>query len=208
MRSYIQKYGWPFRVLFPKLHWKVKTNEKVIYLTFDDGPIPEITPWVLETLDKYNVKATFFMVGNNVAQNPNEFQQVVDAGHVVANHTFNHSRGKQLTVEQYLEEIAQCEQVLKGHNTKMMFRPPNGSFTKAQRKEILKKYKIIMWDLLTGDFDKNRTAEDILKTSIKLTSKGSIVLMHDSVKAWDRVRYLLPNYLEHFLAKGYKFKTL
>lgn len=208
MRSYIHKYGRPFRLIFPKLTWKIKTNEKVIYLTFDDGPIPEITPYVLEVLAKYDVKATFFMVGNNVAQNPKEFQQVVEAGHVVANHTFNHARGKKLTVQQYLDEIKSCEEVLQGHNKKKLFRPPNGSFTKAQRKSILKNYQIIMWDLLTGDFDKNRTPEDILKTSIKLTSKGSIVLMHDSIKAWERMKYVLPKYLEHFLSKGYQFKTL
>ena len=179
-------------------------HERVIYLTFDDGPIPEVTPWVLETLKHFDAKATFFCVGDNVVKHPEVFKKVLAAGHQVGNHTFNHLNGWKNPTDAYLENVERCSQVLPGN----LFRPPYGVLKLAQKNALLPRYKIVMWDVLSGDFDHSITAERCLKNVIENTLSGSIVVFHDSMKAADRLQYVLPRTLDHFSAKGYSFDRI
>lgn len=201
------KYGKLFELLYPNRMWSVKTGEKVIYLTFDDGPIPEVTPYVLGELDKVGAKATFFMVGDNVKKHPEVYQEVVKKGHRVANHTMNHLNGKHCRTVDYVDNVLECERLIAQDNSPKLMRPPYGKMTSKQEKQ-LKEFKIVMWSVLTYDFDSNLSAEECLEKSIRLTKSGSIVLMHDSVKTIDKLKVVLPQFLNHFNALGYQFKTL
>ncbi|MDX2190388.1 MAG: polysaccharide deacetylase family protein [Bacteroidota bacterium] len=198
------------RFLLPKLTWNIKTNEKVIYLTFDDGPLPEITNFVLEQLNNYKAKATFFCVGDNVSKHPAIFNQIISNGHVIGNHTFNHLKGWQTKDPIYFENIAKSEELYQNQmkKTSELFRPPYGRIKKSQSRELLKKYRIIMWDVLTCDYSAKISPEKCLKRSISKTIKGSIVVFHDSYKAEKNLRYVLPKYLEHFHNQGFEFKSL
>ncbi len=187
--------------------WRVKTMEKSIYLTFDDGPVPEATPWVLDQLKEYQAMASFFMVGDNVKKYPMVYESVVKAGHTVANHTFNHVKGWSTTPEDYLENIILADNVLQ-HGGQSYFRPPYGQISRSQYKLLKDQRKIVMWDVLAGDFDKNISAETCLRKTIKYTRPGSIVLFHDSIKTISLVKQVLPKYLEHFTNLGYKFLAL
>ena len=201
------KYGKIFETFYPNRLWSVKTNEKDIYLTFDDGPVPEATPYVLDQLDKYNAKATFFMVGDNVKKNSDLFQDVINRGHRVANHTMNHVNGSHCRKSDYLENIDSCQNELHKDNEPKLFRPPYGKMTKKQERELTD-YKIIMWSVLGYDFDPNLSSEDCLRKITELTRAGSVVLLHDSVKTIDKLKYVLPRFLEDFTNRGYQFKTL
>jgi len=197
-----------FRWLFPSLLWKVKTNKKEIYLTFDDGPIPEITPWVLEVLESYNAKATFFCVAENVKMNQQIFESLVVSGHTVGNHTYNHLKGWSTSTSEYLENYEKAKSIIgTGSNKKALFRPPYGRIT-GQQIKALSNCQIVMWDVLSGDFDQKLTPDRILAKSIKATKKGSIIVFHDNVKAFENLKVVLPEYLKHFSALGFKFKAL
>lgn len=212
---YTHKTGRLFARLFPSMTWQIEA-EKTIFLTFDDGPIPDITPFVLEQLAQYQAKATFFCVGENIRRNPKVFRQVTDAGHLVANHTYNHLQGFYTDNLTYFDNIEQCERQIeiglassKGqHRFNRLFRPPHGLMTPSQVKYLRGKYKIIMWDVLSGDFDKSLTPEKCLRASLKNTENGSIVTFHDSIKAARNMQYALPRYLDYFAEKGYKFAAL
>lgn len=186
------------------LIWKIPTNEKEIYLTFDDGPVPEVTPKVLEVLAKYNVKATFFCVGENVKKYPEIFKMILDNGHAVGNHTFNHLDGWDVVSDSYVENVINCE---KYFNT-TMFRPPYGRIRTTQVIKLRKNYKIIMWSVLSGDFDKKVTPEKCLNQVLKNTKRGSIVVFHDSLKAQEKCLAVLPQFMDHFIQRGYLFKPL
>ena len=190
--------------LIPSYTWSIPTEEKVLYLTFDDGPIPEITPWVLETLKKFNAKATFFCVGDNVKANPSVFKQVLAEGHAVGNHTFNHVNGWDSDNIPYFHNVRHCAKLVKS----TLFRPPYGRLTPKQTQFLTRHYDIVMWDVLSGDFDQNISKEEVLKNVISATKRGSIIVFHDSLKAAERMKYALPRALEHFAAKGYRFETL
>jgi peptidoglycan-N-acetylglucosamine deacetylase len=190
--------------LFPNHTWNIKTDEKVIYLTFDDGPIPEITPWVLDTLAKYDAKATFFCVGDNVRKHPTIFQEVVSAGHTVGNHTYNHMSGWQTDNIPYYHNIRHCAQLVKSN----LFRPPYGRLTPLQSQFLSRHYRIVMWDVLSGDFDETITPEQCLENVLSSAKRGSIVVFHDSIKSAERMQYALPRVLEHFAARGYRFESL
>ena len=190
--------------LFPSYTWRVPTEEKVLYITFDDGPIPEITPWVLETLRTFNAKATFFCVGDNVKKNPSVFQQVLAEGHTVGNHTFNHLSGWDTENIPYFHNIRHCAKLVKSN----LFRPPYGRLTPKQTQFLTRHYNIVMWDVLSGDFDETLTNEDCLKNVISAARRGSIVVFHDSVKAAEKLKFTLPKVLEHYAAKGYRFESL
>ncbi len=190
--------------LFPNFHWSIPTSEKSIYLTFDDGPIPEVTPWVLDQLSKYQAKATFFCVGDNVQKNSEVFQQVIDQGHQVGNHTFNHYNGWGTESINYFHNVRKCARMVQSD----LFRPPYGRLTPKQAQFLQRHYKIIMWDVLSGDFDPSISNEQCLKNVLTKTQSGSIVVFHDSIKAFDKVQYVLPKFLEHFHKQGYRFEAL
>lgn len=200
--------------LFPKLIWNIPVDKKVIYLTFDDGPTPEITNWVLNELKRYNAKATFFCIGKNIAENPSILKNIIANGHTVGNHTNNHLNKWNVSKKTYLEDINQTHNILLKHiglqtETKKLFRPPYGKIGHHTANKLLKKgYKVIMWDVLSGDFDLSITPEKCLENVLKNTTNGSIVVCHDSVKASSHLNYCLPKILLHYTEKGYEFKSL
>ena len=193
--------------MFPNILWNIKTDAKDIYLTFDDGPVPEATPWVLEQLEKYNAKATFFMVGDNITKYKDLFSEVVAHQHTVANHTFNHLNGWRTKSNVYSKNIDKAEKLI-GTSSSQLFRPPYGRLKWSQYKEINKSYKIVMWDVLSGDFNTSQSAKKCLQKSINATLPGSIIVFHDSAKTIETLRYVLPRYLEHFTALNFNFKAL
>lgn len=195
------------KFLYPSLTWNVRTSEKKIYLTFDDGPIPEVTEFVLDTLKKYDAKAVFFMVGDNIQKHPEVFKKVVGAGHLVGNHTFNHLKGWKTTDNEYFANVALCEQAI-GEQSVKLFRPPYGRIKRSQIRELKKQYKIVMWDVLSADYEKYLSKENCLKGTINATRNGSIVLFHDHLKTFEKIQYVLPLYLEHFKNKGYTFELI
>jgi peptidoglycan-N-acetylglucosamine deacetylase len=200
-----------FNCLYPKFIWEMPPVEKVIYLTFDDGPIPEVTPFVLEILDKYNAEATFFCVGQNIEKHPDVFKQVIEKGHAVGNHTHSHIKGWRSPVETYIADFKNCDEqlsLLTDLKSKKLFRPPYGRITRKQAKVVRNTHEIIMWSVLTKDYDARLSPEQCLERAIKATESGAIVLFHDSLKAQKNMRYALPQYLAHFSALGYRFKAL
>lgn len=204
---YLVKTPRLLKKLYPQLTWDMSTGNRCIYLTFDDGPIPIVTPWVLNILQQYNAKATFFCIGDNVSKHPDEFEQVKAAGHAIGNHTYNHLKGWTTDDNTYLENFLLADKQL---NTNL-FRPPYGRIKRSQIKS-LKQAKpglnIVMWDVLSGDFDINLQPEKCLQNVIKHTTDGSIVVFHDSIKAFGRLQYVLPKAMEYWSEKGYKFLPL
>ena len=191
------------RWLYPRATWRMDKNVKAVYLTFDDGPIPESTPFILDTLAAYDAHATFFMVGDNVRKHPELFRQIVAAGHQVGNHTFNHWGGFKHTTKAYSENAEKANQLIRAH----LFRPPHGWMRIDQYIWLGRKYRIVMWDLVTRDYSKWLTAEDVLRNVKKYTRNGSIITFHDSLKSIDKLRYALPEALKWLKEQGYEFKT-
>jgi len=190
--------------LFPNFTWKIPTEEKVLYLTFDAGPIPGVTPWVLEQLAQYDAKATFFCVGNNIEKHPEVFEEVKAAGHSIGNHTFNHLNGWSSDNLPYFHNIRHCANLTKT----ILFRPPYGKLRPRQTQFLLRHYRIVMWDVLSGDFDPNITEEQCLLNVTRNVEPGSIVVFHDSLKAEEKLRYALPKALAYFAEQGYRFEAL
>lgn len=200
----------PVQRLFPRYTWHRSRKQKKIYLTFDDGPVPEVTSFVLRTLRRYNAKATFFCVGDNVRKYPEILRQVREAGHRIGNHTCHHLNGLKTSAEIYLENAAECKAALlqAGQEEVSLFRPPYGRVRQQQARELLSAYEIIMWDVLSADFDKNLRPEECLKKSIRYTRAGSIIVFHDNPKAFRNLQWVLPRYLQHFSSLGYRFEAL
>lgn len=195
-------------LIYPSLTWKVKTAEKVIYLTFDDGPIPEVTEFVLKQLAEYGAKATFFCIGDNVRKNPDIFQKIIAAKHSIGNHTFNHLNGWKTDNKIYLQNVELCRLELEKQGIKTnLFRPPYGR-VKFNQISQLSDYEIIMWDVLTKDYNKQVEKEVVIANSLKHTESGSIVVMHDSLKAYPTMSILLPKLLKYFSGLGYRFDKL
>lgn len=194
-----------FRALYPQAIFRMDPNEKAVYLTFDDGPIPEVTPWVLDQLDKYEIKATFFMVGDNIHKHPEVFQMVIDRGHRVGNHTYNHIRGFEYSNSEYLENTKLVDSIVHSE----LFRPPHGHMGFRQYYTLRHYYKIIMWDLVTRDYSKKMRPEQVFKNVKRYARNGSIITFHDSLKSWNNgnLQYALPRSIEYLLDKGYAFKV-
>ena len=199
--------------IFSNLVWDVPNTENKIYLTFDDGPIPEITVWVLEELKKHDAKATFFCIGHNIEKHPENFEKVINEGHSIGNHTFNHLNGWKTSTEEYLKNTFLCEeQILESKicNLKSkIFRPPYGKIKPSQSKKLRRLgYKIIMWDVLSADYDTSISPEKCLENVLQNVSSGSIIVFHDSVKAFPNLEYTLPKALKYWTAKGFVFDTI
>ncbi len=184
--------------------WKIPNDKKRIFITFDDGPIPDVTPKILSILNNYKIKATFFCVGENVLKHPDIYTDILENGHSIGNHTFNHLNGWQTTTEQYLDNVKKSETFIITN----LFRPPYGKITPNQINKIKNKYFTILWTVLSGDFDKNISGQQCLENVINNTIEGSIIVFHDSMKAKERVLYALPKFIEHFQKCGYKFEAI
>ncbi len=200
-------YSAPFwiRAIYPRgLVWSVSTEKLEVFLTFDDGPVPEATPLVLEILKKYNSKATFFCVGENVEKYPEIFDMIIKEGHAVGNHTFHHVKAWKTDYKSYLNEVEQCQKLVNSN----LFRPPHGQINFKLARKLKQDYRIIMWSALTGDYDKNLSGDQCLAKAVNNTRPGSIIVFHDSIKAHERMEYALPRYIEYCIAKGYSFGTL
>ncbi len=195
------------RTFSKKCIWKLHPAEKTVYLTFDDGPNPNVTPFILEQLRRYNAKATFFCIGKNVVEHPDLYQEIFDGGHSIGNHTHNHLNGWKTKTADYVTNVQEAKKYIPS----LLFRPPYGKIKPKQIKALSKKIpgiQIIMWDILSGDFDPNRQPQTCLQQVLFKFRSGSIIVFHDSDKAWERMSYVLPRVLEHFKKKGYKVDAL
>ena len=212
MKLYITKTPKSIQRIFSKYLWRFSSDKKEIYLTFDDGPTPEITHFVLEQLKKFEAKATFFLIGKNVTNHPELYQQILNENHTVGNHTNNHLNGFKTKTKEYLKNVLEAENVIWSTNKKSatkLFRPPYGRIKSKQAKEIQKLgYKIIMWSVLSADFDVTISKEKCLQNVLKNTQNGSIIVFHDSVKASEKLTYVLPKVLEFYTEKGFTFKAI
>ena len=193
--------------IYPSLTWRRPTQEKALYLTFDDGPVPGITPWVLEVLKKYDAGATFFCVGHNVKKYPHIFQRILAEGHQVGNHTYHHLNGWKTPATQYLKDSLKADEAMQNGAKSALFRPPYGRITRKQRRQHRHK-QIILWDVLSGDFSAKLSPEQVLSQSIRHTRPGSVIVFHDNPKAEKNLKYALPAYLSHFAARGFSFHRI
>jgi peptidoglycan-N-acetylglucosamine deacetylase len=189
------------QALFPGFQWRNATEEPVVHLTFDDGPIPEVTPWVLRQLAAYEARATFFCVGHNIEKHPDIYARVLEADHLTGNHTYNHLDGWTTDPALYFRNIERAEALI-GNG---LFRPPYGHLRPSQARYLQKHYQVVLWDVLSGDFDPKVSAEECLQNILANVRPGSIIVMHDNIKSFGTLRYVLPRLLEALSAAGYRF---
>ncbi len=196
-----------YRMLFRKALWRLipeNKHEKVVYLTFDDGPIPETTEWILDTLARYNVVATFFCVGDNVCKYPHLYRKILEAGHHVGNHTHNHLQGLFSSTTRFLSNAQEASRWIQSP----LFRPPHGHMRIPQTLEISKLYKVVMWDVVTRDYSKHITPEDVFQNVKHYTRNGSIIVFHDSIKSQPNVKEALPRSIEWLISEGYELRAI
>lgn len=193
-----------YRMLFPETVWRIHRKRRSVYLTFDDGPIPEVTPWVLDVLDKYGVKATFFLVGDNVRRHPELLQEILRRGHSVGNHTMNHMQSMKVTTRTYLRNVAMANKLIGSP----LFRPPHGLMRWGTARLLKNHFTLIMYDLVTRDYSKQLTGEQVLDNVKRYARNGSIIVFHDSLKAEKNMKYALPRAIEWLLSKGYVFHPI
>ncbi|MDC8002117.1 polysaccharide deacetylase family protein [Aequorivita todarodis] len=200
--------------LYPERIWAFSRKQHSVYLTFDDGPIPKVTPWVLDELKKHHAKATFFCIGENVQKHPEIFQRIISEGHSIGNHTFNHLNGWKTATSAYIENVEKAERQM-GNNSKFkiqdsrLFRPPYGKITSKQAKILQRKgFKIVMWDIISYDYDAAISEEKCLQNVLKNIKPGSVVVFHDSLKAEKNLRYVLPKVLGFIGEKNWLCKPI
>ena len=204
---YLVKTPFWLRFIYPSLVWRKLNDSNKIYITFDDGPIPIVTDFVINTLKMYEASATFFCIGDNIRKHPEVFQRLKDEGHSIGNHTYNHLRGWATNDDIYLDNIRKCNSLVQSD----LLRPPYGRIKKSQISRVREAFpdmQIIMWDVLSGDFDQKLSPEKCLQNVIKHTRPGAIIVFHDSLKAFDRLEYVLPRALKFWKEKGYVFEKL
>jgi peptidoglycan/xylan/chitin deacetylase (PgdA/CDA1 family) len=192
------------RWIYPKALWRINPEEHAVYLTFDDGPIPESTPFILDTLREFGVKATFFMVGENVERYPDLYRRIVEEGHQVGNHTYNHMGSLRHYIVTYYNNVEKANELIHSH----LFRPPHGWMWLGAYNMLRRKYKIVMWDLVTRDYSHLLNAFDVLRNVVLYTRNGSIITFHDSLKSIEKLRYALPASLRYLKEQGYEFKVI
>ena len=205
------KTHWIIKKLFSNYIWDIPNNENKIYLTFDDGPTPEITNWTLNQLEHYQAKATFFCIGDNLRKYPEIYQKIIKKGHAVGNHTFNHLKGWKTKTADYVENAKLFESELNNISTSKcnLFRPPYGKIKPSQSKILRNEgYKIIMWDVLSADYDQSISPEECLENVIQNCKSGSIIVFHDSIKGFKNLEYVLPRTLEFIKEKGFVCEVL
>ena len=194
-----------YRLLFPEAIWRLnRRHRRVVYLTFDDGPIPEETPWVLDLLDRYGIKATFFMVGDNVRRHPELLEEVRRRGHSIGNHSMHHLQGMKTTSRRYMRDITEAASLIDS----TLFRPPHGIMRWKQARQLKAHYNIIMYDLVSRDYSKKLTPERVFENVRRYARNGSIIVFHDSVKASRNMRTALPRAIEWLISQGYEFEPI
>lgn len=201
---FIERPPFIYRMYFSEALWRIPQSEKTVYLTFDDGPIVQVTPWVLHTLKQYDVRATFFCTGDNVARNPHLFDSLRTEGHQVGNHTMSHVQGVKMNTADYLRNIEKANDLIQSP----LFRPPHGFMRPGQFAAIKEKYTTVMWDVVTRDYSRKLTGDDVFANVKRYTRNGSIIVFHDSLKAQKNMQYALPRSIEWLLENGYRFETL
>jgi peptidoglycan/xylan/chitin deacetylase (PgdA/CDA1 family) len=213
MKLYWIKTNAVIKRLFSNYVWDIPNKDKKVFLTFDDGPTPEITEWTLAQLKNYNAKATFFCIGNNIQKHPEVFNTIIQDGHAIGNHTFNHLNGWKTVTREYIANAILCDSQIQKATTynkqPLLFRPPYGKI-KSRQAKLLKQmgYKIIMWDVLSADFDQTITPEQCLNNVISTVKSGSIIVFHDSVKSFKNLEYALPKTLEYLKENGFGFDVI
>lgn len=200
----IEQPTWLYTKIFKRGLCRKDPNEHTVYLTFDDGPIPVVTPWVLDILDQYNIKATFFVVGDNVRKYPDIFKQVVERGHRIGNHTFNHVRGMRMRSSDYVANVDKCDAFFKTN----LFRPPHGVLRPWEMDYLSDTYQVVFWDVVTRDYNKHVSADKVFDIIKKYTRNGSIIVFHDSLRSCNSLYNSLARSIEWLIAQGYGFKTL
>lgn len=209
MHRYFIKTPWLARVLFPSFLWRVNTKQKEVYLTFDDGPHEVVTPWVLDQLKQYNARATFFCIGKNVVAHPDIYDRILAEGHAVGNHTHNHMNGWKVTTREYIGDVSKASKFIHSN----LFRPPYGKIKLSQSRQIAsamhqQKARIVMWDVLSADFDLSISAEQCLQNVLQHYTTGSVIVFHDSEKAFTHLKYTLPLVLKHLHSRGYTCRNI
>lgn len=211
MKPYWIKTNTFIKKIFSNYVWDIPSRENKIYLTFDDGPTPDVTEWVLEELKKHQAKATFFCIGKNIDSNTDLFQKIIDDGHIIGNHTFNHFNGWKSKTDDYLKNTTECQNLIDKLHPKnsRLFRPPYGKIKQSQSKKLRESgYRIIMWDVLSADFDQSITPEKCLENVLKNAVSGSIIIFHDSSKGYKNLKYVLPRTLQELKNRGFIFEII
>lgn len=191
-------------MLYPGIIWDIRDAGKTIFLTFDDGPTPKITEKVLNILDTFQAKATFFCLGRNVERSPEIYNEILNRGHITGNHTYSHLKGWKTNNTQYFEDIELASKFIQSY----LFRPPYGQIRRSQIAELRNKYRIVLWEVMSHDYEQRLSKERSLRAMLRYTKEGSILVFHDSAKAYSKLEYILPRFLEHFSSIGYSFKVL
>lgn len=207
---YLSKVPYIVQQLYPRYIWRFPSKEKQLFLSFDDGPSPKITEWVLDLLKKHDAKATFFLIGDRVIKHPGIVHKIIDEGHSIGNHTQNHLRGRKTETKKYLKNFLLAQRSItdySGFRTDL-FRPPYGSISTVEADKILQTHRIIMMDVISGDFDQKRSPETCAQKVIQHARPGSIILFHDTEKAFPRLEFALPKILDHFGKEGYSFQLI